>query len=171
MQIIQHQELASTQASITFSSIPQTFTDLLVVTSLRSSRSAVAEQVLISLNGSTSSFTVRTLYGNGSSVASFTSARDTVNAPGATATANTFSNSSIYLPNYTSASNKSFSSDDVTENNGTESYQFIIAGLWSNTAAITSLALTPGAGGSFVQYSSATLYGIKSGSDGVTSVS
>jgi hypothetical protein len=171
MQVIQHQELASSQASITFSSIPQTFTDLLVVTSLRTSRSAVAEQVLISLNGSTSSFSVRALYGSGSSTASFSAGRDTLNAVSANATANTFSNSSIYLPNYTSANNKSFSADDVTENNGTEAYQFIIAGLWSDTAAITSLALTPGAGGSFVQYSSATLYGILKGSDGIVTVS
>jgi hypothetical protein len=158
-------------ASINFASIPQTFTDLVVVTSLRTTRSAIAEQVYISFNGSSASFTNRALYGNGSSATSFNANRDVVNAPSANATANTFSNGTIYLPNYTSSSNKAFSSDDVTEHNGTEAYQFIIALLWANTAAITSLTLTPGAGGSFVQHSSASLYGILKGSDGTTTVS
>jgi len=71
-----------------------------------------------------------------------------------------FSNGSLYIPNYTSSNYKSASSDDVTENNATTAFQYLEAWLWSNTAAITSLTLQPNLG-SFPQYSSASLYGIK----------
>ena len=79
---------------------------------------------------------------------------------GATATANTFANVSIYIPNYTSANYKSVSIDAVTENNATTAYAFLSAGLWSNTAAITSATIT-NSSGNYVQYSTAYLYGIK----------
>jgi hypothetical protein len=86
------------------------------------------------------------------------------------ATSNTFGNGEIYIPNYLSGTAKSFSSDSVAENNGTEGWQVIQANLWSGTDAITSIELDP-ALGTFVQYSSATLYGILAGSDGIVAVS
>jgi hypothetical protein len=58
----------------------------------------------------------------------------------ATATANTFGNTEFYIPNYTSSNYKSFSVDGVTENNATAAFA-LYAGLWSNTAAITSFRL------------------------------
>jgi hypothetical protein len=66
----------------------------------------------------------------------------------------------IYFPNYASATNKSFSIDSVTENNATLANQFLTAGLWSNTAAITSITLLA-ASGNLAYYSTASLYGIK----------
>jgi len=54
---------------------------------------------------------------------------------------------------------KSISADAVEENNGTTAFAGLSAALWSNTAAITSITLTPQTG-SYVQYSTATLYGI-----------
>jgi hypothetical protein len=77
-----------------------------------------------------------------------------------TDTANTFGNTDIYIPNYAGSANKSVSVDTVEENNGTTARALLGAILWSNTAAITALGLTP-VSGSFVQYSTATLYGIK----------
>jgi hypothetical protein len=65
----------------------------------------------------------------------------------------------MYIPNYASSNYKSFSIDSVTENNGTVAYQIMHAGVWSNTAAITSLTITA-AGGNLAQYSTATLYGV-----------
>ena len=75
-------------------------------------------------------------------------------------TASTFGNAELYIPNYTSSNNKSFSADSVTENNATAAYSQLIAGLWSNVTAITSLSLAPSSG-TFVQHSTATLYGVK----------
>ena len=50
--------------------------------------------------------------------------------------------------------------DAVVENNATESFQSFTAGLWSSTDAITQITLIL-SGGNVVQYSSASLYGIK----------
>lgn len=148
-------------ATIDFTSIPQGYTDLKVVINGRTNRaSSVFDDILISFNGSTASFTGRELYGNGASAASITTARAASIATASTATTNAFGNSEIYIPNYAGSTNKSFSVDGVQETNATTAYAILIAGLWSNTAAITSLSLSPSVGTSFDQYSTATLYGI-----------
>jgi hypothetical protein len=81
--------------------------------------------------------------------------------PYADATANVFSNSTLYIPNYASSNYKPLSSDGSAENNATFSRLGLTSHLWSNTAAISSIALTP-QDGSFVQYSTFYLYGISS---------
>jgi hypothetical protein len=154
------------QSSIDFTSIPSTYTDLQVLTSLRTNRaSAVRDVAKIQFNGNTgSNYSEIELYGNGtaastSSATSQTSAR--CGYPTAsTATANTFSNDSIYIPNYLSSNNKSFSVDSVAETNATATDMVLIAGLWAQTAAITSIKIFPAFGTSFDQYSTAYLYGI-----------
>jgi hypothetical protein len=152
-------------SSISFSSIPSTFTDLVVYVSARNTSSFNAESAVLSLNGSTSSFSGIYLQGSGSAAASGSFARFAFNMPAGTSTSSTFSNSYVYFPNYTSSNNKSYTFDSVTENNGTEAYATMFAGLWSNTAAITSITFTPSSG-NFAQYSTATLYGVTSSAYG-----
>ena len=149
-------------ASIDFTSIPATYTDLLLKLSLRTNRaSSVDDDVYIKLNGATTNFTYRYLRGSGSAVNSSSGSVGWIAGVDATsATASTFGNAEIYIPNYASANYKSISSDNVTENNSTESYAFFFASLWSNTAAITSVGFTSGTSNNFVQYSTAYLYGI-----------
>jgi hypothetical protein len=174
MQIIQHQELGSAQASITFSSIPQTFTDLLIFTSCRTAHTGpVWDSIRFSFNGVNTDQTNRYLYGDGALAASAaeSSALIGFGANSNSATSNTFSNASAYIPNYTAAIAKSISSDGVAENNGTTGGQIIIANLWNSTAAITSITLTPNSATNFLQYSSATLFGILKGSSGGVTVS
>lgn len=146
-------------ASIDFTSIPQTYTDLKIVVSLRTN-SAGSEAVMIEFNGSSSNLSGRRLYGDGGSATSdtLTNIRFAINT--AADTASVFSNGEFYIPNYTSANNKSVSVDGVNETNGTNAVQSLVAGLWSNTAAITSIKLLGNSSGSFVQYSTATLYGV-----------
>jgi hypothetical protein len=149
-------------ANIEFTSIPATFTDLKLVFSARTTNAGNEANVSISLNGSTSGFSQRGLYGDGASAGSF-SRTDNLNIALVTSsgnTASTFGNAEIYFPNYAGSTNKSFSVDDVTEGNMTTAYAQMHAGLWSNTAAITSITLTPQGLGNFVQYSTASLYGI-----------
>lgn len=153
-------------ADITFSSIPATFTDLKLVISSRSTQAGLGEANRISFNGDTTSgnYTQKRLLGVGSGAGSSQSQtlRESLFNVGSNATASTFANSEIYIPNYASANAKSVSIDTVTENNATEAYAALIAILWSGTAAITSIALVPETGSStFVQYSTAALYGIK----------
>jgi hypothetical protein len=148
-------------ATIDFTSIPQTYTDLKLVTSARHTEASVSNDILIAINSSTSNFTARRAYGSGSGVGSDTTARVVGVTVGASATASVFGNNEAYFPNYTSANFKAFSADTTGENNATLNFSFIIGNLWSSTSAITSITLTAN-GGNFVQYTTATLYGIKS---------
>ena len=149
-------------ASMAFSSIPGTYTDLCVLTSARTNRAFEVDGILVNFNGSSANFTNRYIEGYGTSATSASGTTYAGTASGNTSTSNTFGNSLLYIPNYTSANFKSFSVDGVGENNATNALLSLIAGLWSNTAAITSITLLPSIGTSFNQYSTATLYGIKS---------
>ena len=171
MIVIAHQELTSSAASITFSDIPQTYTDLYLTVSGRTDRSAnVGDAFRITVNGATG-YSIKYLYGSGSGVGSYGYANlDGLSATAANATSNTFGNASAYIPNYTSTGAKSVSLDGVGENNATEAYQQLTAGLITTTSAITSLTLASAFGTNLLQYSSATLYGVLAGSDGITTV-
>jgi hypothetical protein len=152
---------AGGSSTIDFTSIPQTYTDLKLILCNRSSNTGTVDGSPIYFNSDTTSgnYTYRRVLGDGASVASAT-----VNGlvlPGSSATANAFANSEIYIPNYTGSNNKTMSIDSVTETNAVDGYAGLTAGRWSGTAAITSIRIQ-NVGGTFVQYSTATLYGIKS---------
>jgi hypothetical protein len=148
-------------ASIDFTSIPGTYTDLMVVYSLRDNLSGVSNDATFIVNGTTIAF--RQIYGTGVNVGSNNPTQIARPIVSATATSNTFGNTGIYIPNYAGSSNKSISVDSVCETSGTESYQVLSAGVYSNATAITSLSIDNGAS-NFTQYSTATLYGITKGS-------
>jgi hypothetical protein len=153
-------------ASVTFSSIPATYTDLLIRASARGEYAGAITDFGIAFNGgnmiSDTQYTLITLYTNATTPTSFTRAAFGYNhlfyIPGSTATANTFANGDIYIPNYTSSTNKTTSTDGVMENNVTNNYNALTAGLRSNTAAITSITLS--AYLDLAEYSTFTLYGI-----------
>ena len=147
-------------STIEFTSIPATYTDLLLTYSTRQN-AGNAPSLLVKFNNSSSNFSIRYLQGSGSSAYSGTSPSNYAgNSDGSSNTASTFASGTMYIPNYAGSSNKSYSVDDVQENNATEAYATLIAGLWSQTAAINQITLY-NASNSFVQYSTATLYGIK----------
>ena len=151
-------------ANIEFTSIPQTYTDLQLVVSGRSTGAVVAANINLTFNGSATGYSTRNVWGNGAAVqndsASTTFLYGSVAVSGASATASVFGNSSFYIPNYAGSTNKSVLMDFVTENNATTAYNVLVAGLWSNTAAITQITMVLNSG-NFAQYSSASLYGIK----------
>jgi hypothetical protein len=149
-------------AYVEFTSIPDTYTDLLVKLSLRSSQTATYGSCNILLNGSTSNFSHKFLYGEGAAVASFSNTTNlSADQNGDSATANTFSNADIYISNYLSSNYKSILQDSVTENNATNAYIELGSLLWSNTAAITSVRFSATGTSVWKQYSTAYLYGIK----------
>jgi hypothetical protein len=155
-------------SSIDFTSIPQTYTDLVLVTSLRSTdTSSNWGAAGIRFNGdSGSNYFAIEVYGTGSAAGSGGgSASTSMNAarPNSNGTtASTFSSASLYIPNYTSSNQKSTSEDSVTENNATAALSPLVAGRWTGTSAITSMVLTPSGGFSWMQHSTATLYGVTS---------
>jgi hypothetical protein len=149
--------------TIDFNNIPQIYTDLVIKISARATAGGAFAGLVIAPNGNTANYTLRWLGDAGGGAVSYTQGAFGYShlfyIPATSATASTFGNGEITIPNYTSANNKSISADGANENNATAIYQGMSAGLWSNTAPITSISLTTG--GSFVQYSTATLYGIR----------
>jgi len=157
-------------STISFTSIPQTYTDLKIVFSGRGIRTGqMVDLARITFNGSSAAeYSLRNLYGDYTAAYSSSSSGQTSLipqgfVPASSATANVFGSNEIYIPNYTSANFKSVSFDIVLENNSTtanEGYLTLTAGLWSNTAAITSITFVPHIGTAFDQYTTATLYGV-----------
>jgi hypothetical protein len=176
MQLIESVTVGSGGASsIEFTSIPQDGTDLVVLFSGRAATSS-SPTISITFNSDTgSNYALRRLRGDGATVSSASFSAQ-ANLPlnqflaDATSTSNTFSNNVVYLPNYTSTVAKSVSIDHVQENNGTTSWQHISAGSYSGTSAITSINMVI-ASGTIAENSTASLYKVTSGSDGITSVS
>ena len=156
-------------ASIEFTAIPQTYTDLVLLVSAR--RGSSSDTLFLRINGDAiSSTTSKILEGNGVSAAGSSSTSNTYVRFGSitsAASANTFSSGLAYIPNYTGSANKTVSMDYVMENNGTTAYQTIVAGRFPVTAAITSLLIS-NTSSSIAQYSTAYLYGILKGSGGAT---
>ena len=151
-------------SSIDFTSIPSTYTDLCLQLSLRNGRGGqVIQEGYITFNGSTSGYSERILRGSGSAAISTSGSGASFNIngfPAGSSTASTFGSASLYIPNYAGSTNKSASAEFITENNATEAYAYMNALLWSNTAAITSISISAGAY-TWVQYSTAYLYGVK----------
>jgi len=171
MELIQTVTVGSGGASsISFSSIPQTFTDISIVASCRSSSTSNATDVmLVNFNSAgTSNFSA---IGYGSTTTTPFAFEDSNNYIGMTATAsqtaNSFAVSSAYIPNYTAATNKAYSIESAGPSaGGTWSHRFMGV-RWSNTAAITSMVITPNSG-NFLELSTISLYGILRGSGGAT---
>jgi len=176
MKLIESKTLGSAAASIEFTSIPQTpYTDLVLFLSLRGNASQVYDQPRARINGSTTGYSARSIYGDGATTASEnltsqTSLKLGVGV-GANNTANTFGNGATYFPNAFSSSGKSTSSDDVGETNATTVYSVIYANYWSGTDPISSLLIFPETGTQWVAGSMASLYGITKGSDGIVTTS
>ena len=147
-------------SSIDFTSIPSTYTDLVLKLSCRNT--GTQPWMNLKFNGSATSWTMRYIQGNGASAASGNDTANTYSVMESNSgdTANTFANAEIYIPNYAGSNYKSVSIDHVTENNGTTAYANLTAMLWSNTSAINQITITPNAN-NIAQYSTAYLYGVK----------
>jgi hypothetical protein len=149
-------------ASIDFLNIPQTYTDLLVKFSFRINNLMTSAYCYLNNDTTLANYTDKRLVGSGSAASSSGGSFPRIAiSDGTDATASTFGNAEIYIPNYTGSSYKSISADYVAENNGTLGYAGVNAVLWSNTSAINRITFVSGGSESFVQYSTAHLYGIK----------
>jgi hypothetical protein len=176
MKLIESKTLATAAASIEFTSIPQTYTDLVVLISSRAADTGSngRRDLRVTINGLSTGYTGRELRGfDSAAVGSTTSSStywDMMRMPDNTATASTFGSAILYFPNYFTTGAKSVSMDSVSENNSSTSYYLSIAGgLQSNTSAITSVAFANGT--TMAIGTTASLYGITKGTDGIVVVS
>jgi len=156
------QTLGSATATITFSSIPATYTDLRLV--FIGFGTTAGSSVFLRFNSDTAAnYSSTYLQGNGGGTP--TSAGNTGNASINIASVNTVLRTTspllcdINIFSYAGSTNKtllSIASGDNNGNGGTLS----VAGLWGSTTAITAVALTA-SGSTFAAGATATLYGIK----------
>jgi hypothetical protein len=154
-------------SSIDFTSIPATYTDLLLKISARGTRSnsgSLTVTLRFNSDGG-ANYSYRRLYADGSSTASDSSTGESYGFAGyvgkAYDTANTFGSCEIYVPSYAGNAQKAYSSDGVEETNAQLAYASIVAGLWTGTSAITAISLYASNGTfNWEQNSTATLYGI-----------
>jgi len=175
MKLIESKTVATAVNTLQFTSIPQTFTDLYIVLSVRTSKADNIGYSTIRVNNATTNWTSRFLQGNGSA----TSANSTTSAPdffgsGNNTTGNTFGNGSVYIPNYTGSANKAMSIDFVSENNATGAFsamQRIVTAVWSSSSAITSFELVADGSDNLSVGTTVSIYGITKGSDGIVTTS
>ena len=153
-------------SSIDFTSIPSTYTDLVLKLAGRSTTTDPDRDAVlcsIKFNNTSTTYTSKWLRGNGSTAASFSGGGALIGyTPSSAFTSNTFSNTEVYIPSYTGSQQKSYSVDNVADQNvaAYDSVMGIAAGLWDGTSAINRITLTLGYG-NFAQYSTAYLYGVK----------
>lgn len=165
MQAIYSQTASGSSSTITFNNIPQTFTDLQLMCSARStSGSSYYDNLLLQFNGSTSGYSMTRTFGDGAgnrysdrfSGQNFIYCGE-INA--ATATANGFGIMDIVIPNYRSNLFKQIGTLNVNERDSLTAYTGFKAGMWQGNAPVTSISLLA-AGGNWASGSTFTLYGI-----------
>ena len=158
-------------ASIEFTGIPDDGTDLCILLSANTNYDTTpsGDYYKIVINSDTgANYNQKFLWADGSGVGTFTNAGTNYARGGYIDTDNTtpFGSAKIYISNYASSSAKSISHDTVSEANQTKAYSTLVAGNWTGTSAITSLAISPVQGSLFKQYSTASLYKITAGDSG-----
>jgi len=167
--LIKGETLASATASYTFTAIPATYTDLVVLWSARSAQNNATTRMNINLNGvSGTSYSFRRIEATATTISSSSVTgfdkwwAEYISANNATS--NTFGSGQLYIPNYLSTVKKPASFSSAAENNTTvngDSYVSVIASLANITSAITQIAFTLNTGDNFMSGSSFYLYGIK----------
>jgi hypothetical protein len=151
------QTLGSTAASVTFSSIPSTYTDLVLIVDFAASAGGVNNGVTINGDTSTSNYAETDFGGSGSGSA--TSGRSQVLGYIRAGYVDTTSERALSIVNFMNYSNSTTQKNVLIRWNS-NSYVFARVALWKNTNAITSITNTA-IGSTFAVGSIFTLYGIK----------
>jgi len=169
---IAHESLSLPATSVTWSSIPTdgTYDHLIIFCSVRSDRSIYKGHGYLTFNDSSggTDYSETSLKTTDLTVAESgrSSARANSLVPltsGADTVANAFAASKIYIPHYASSAFKPFFVESSVPNNVTTANRYenkVIAGLWSNPAAIDEIKIEDGGSGDWVAHSTFDLYGI-----------
>ena len=157
---IASQTLTSSAASVTFSSIPQDYRDLVVVTNGRGTTTSYTVMA-VAFNGSSTGYEFVAMYGDGSATASYTESATVISA---NQIARSNSTSGYFTPvifNIMDYSATDKHKSVLLRNSGTGTNMIVLAGAgrWANTSAITSMTFYPG-NGNFETGSTFELFGI-----------
>lgn len=162
---------SSSSSAITFSSIPNTYKDLAIRISCKSTTTLGEDTLGIRFNGdSGSNYNTTLLQGYGSAGQSAAAVGTgtlawtgliTDNQSSSTTWA--FGSTNIYIPNYAGSNQKGFIANGYDEGTPTAALMRMFKNKWTGTAAINSITITilsAGSGYVFGQYTNAYLYGI-----------
>ena len=154
-------------SSISFSSIPSTFTHLQIRLLARTNDTdAGLDYAKLRFNSdSGANYALHQFFGPGATVTSFGNASQNEiwvqRMANDYLTAGMFAGSIVDILDYANTSKyKTTRGLGGVDGNGSGRIYFS-SGLWQNTNAISSLVITPGSGTTFLQYSQFALYGIK----------
>lgn len=167
-------EFSTSASTATFSSIPATYTDLIIMYSVRTVKSGTEDQMTMIFNSDTSSSYKRTtlyndytaIYANGDTSGYQSSCTTSLgNITGNTALAGSFANAFIYISEYTNTSKfKAVSwrgSGQTNSDTANTGYFYFNASCYASLSAISSITFS--CANNFVSGSTATLYGITKG--------
>jgi len=155
--------LSTAASTITFSSIPATYTDLRVVFV---GQGTFTQSALLRFNNDTgTNYSTTQLQGDGGAVYSQRQTNNNnismVQIPNNGGTANnTFGMVFFEIFSYAGSTNKTVLGGDAGDTNGSGNINRIV-GLWRNTSAINEITITTGGASTYVAGTTATLYGIK----------
>ena len=151
-------------STITFSSIPSTYTHLQIRIFGKGNNADVYDAANLTYNGDTgANYTLHWLTGNGSSASALgLTPRNEIRAAYiGGATSPSIGSGIVDILDYSNTNKyKTLRSLSGADANGSGNI-FFMSGLWMSTSAISSMTLTPVFGSSFSQYSSFALYGVK----------
>ena len=162
--LIASQTLASTSASVTFSSIPNTFTDLVLRASVKNNAAAQSEQMRMRVNGNTASVYSNLTHSHEPGLAVFTNNlisgfENTLRHSGATTNAASFATIEIYIPSYLVSQHKPLLATSSLTGN-TDGGNYYSVGQVQDNNPITSILLYNSSANVFAVGSSFYLYGI-----------
>lgn len=166
MSLISSVTATGSVGNIQFTSIPQDGSDLYLLLTGRTTSANVVSSTVFNFNSSNTFFT-RWLARNTTAVNNEVLEAGFQIRSGDSATANTFSSMALYIHNYTSSTDKFYSGEAVVENNADASGIFLISGRHATASPITSILID----GTLLAGSSACLYKITKGSDGIVTTS
>jgi len=153
-------------SSVTFSSIPSTWTHLQIRAMARSTESGSTNtNAFFQFNGDTgSNYSEHQLAGDGSSASASAGTSQvwayTGLTTGNSSSANMYGAFIVDVLDYANGNkNKTIKTLSGNDQNGS-GYVLLRSGAWYSTSAISSIVITPG-GGSWQQYTQFALYGIK----------
>jgi hypothetical protein len=156
--------LGTAAATVTFSSISGTYTDLVLVAQVRSARAAADDSLYIQVNGDTgSNYSVTDLKGRAGVASSSRATSQTKmvvanNIVAASGTANVFDPVINHFMNY---SNSTTNKTVLSRASSAEQEVAALVNLWRSTSAITQIVIYC-ASANIAAGSTFTLYGIKS---------
>jgi hypothetical protein len=153
--------LTSAAANITFSSIPATYTDLILVLNVAIASGGGGESVIRFNSDSGSNYSNTYLYGNGTSALSARNTNSTVGRVSYSASFTTTVGNMNYIVQVQNYSNSTTYKTFLSRANNAANAADGIAGLWRSTSAITSIQFFYSDSSNIITGSSATLYGIK----------